>query len=153
MLMEKANASSLFQANVGKFLFNSLISNINSSSCRFIFAERHTKALAMTHRSRTSILPIHRSTTTMSCSPSNVMSTMTHRSTHPLGDLSPQTRHAFDTVERSSLSWGLLRCNACGACNSPTQQCLAVHTTCACMTERTHWIISPLKLDMCSASF
>ena len=50
-----------------------------------------------------------------------VTSTMTHRSTHPLGNLSPQTRHAFDTVERSSLSWELLRCNACGACNPPTQ--------------------------------
>jgi hypothetical protein len=53
ILMEKANAFSLCQANVGSFLFNSLISNINSSSCRFILAERHVKALAMTHGSKT----------------------------------------------------------------------------------------------------
>jgi hypothetical protein len=53
ILMEKANASSLCQANVGNFLFNSLILNINLSSCRFILAERHVKALAMTHGSRT----------------------------------------------------------------------------------------------------
>jgi hypothetical protein len=75
-------------------------------------------------------------------------STMTHGSTHQLVNLSPKTRHALNTVEQASLSQGLLHCNACGACNSPTQQCLAKYTPCACMTVLTHWITSPLKLDM-----
>jgi hypothetical protein len=50
---KQTNAFSLFQANVGTFLFKVRISNITSSSCRFILSERHIKALAMTHRSRT----------------------------------------------------------------------------------------------------
>lgn len=76
--MEKANASSLFQANVGKFLFKVRISNITSSSCRFILAERHIKALVMTHRgqgrgdAQVNDDATHRSTTTMAYSPSNV---------------------------------------------------------------------------------
>ncbi len=102
ILMEKANASSLCQANVGNFLFNSLISNINLSSCRFILAERHVKALAMTHGSkgrgdaqvnddathRSSSWGLELAHSVVSCS---VHGMCLHDSTHSLDNLPPQT--------------------------------------------------------------